>query len=55
MRSKLEQIDDYNAMDATKDSVRLLTEMKNIVCGRESHQQPIYSMCQLIKILVSER
>ena len=55
MRSKLEQINDYNVMDTAKDPVRLLTEMKNIVCGRESHQQPIYSMCQLIKILVSER
>ena len=55
MRSKLEQIDDYTTMDTAKDPVSLLTEMKNIVCGRESHQQPIFSMCQLIKLLVMER
>lgn len=55
MRCKLEQLDDYNTIDAAKDPVQLLAEMKNIVCGRESHQQPVYSMCQLIKILVTER
>ena len=36
MRSKLEQIDDYTTMDTAKCPVSLLTEMKNIVCGRES-------------------
>ena len=55
MRSKLEQIDDYVTMDTAKDPITLLTEMKNITCGRESHQQPIFSMCQLIKLLVMEQ
>ena len=51
MRSKIEQLDNYNALDTNKSPIDLLTEMKNIVCGRESHQQPIFSMAELVKTL----
>jgi hypothetical protein len=33
--------------------LRLKAEIRNIMCGRESHQEPTYSMVQLIKMLVN--
>lgn len=48
-RSKLEQLPGYDVLNRNKNPIDLLTECRNIVCGRESHQQPVYSMVQLVK------
>ncbi len=52
MRSKLEQFPIFRTFDAAKDPIQLLTEMRNIVCGREAHMQDVWSLCQQIKLLV---
>ena len=54
MRSKLEQLPNYNALHTSKDPMELLTEMKNIICGHEHQKQPINNMVQLIKGLCFE-
>ena len=38
---------------ATKDPIVLATEMRNIVCGREAHLQDAWSLCKLIKFMLS--
>ena len=38
MRSKLEQLPGYDILNQNKNPVDLLTEERNIVCGRESHK-----------------
>ena len=53
VRGKLEQLADWKRIKQDKDVIRLKDEIRNIMCGRESHQEPIYSMVQLIKILVN--
>ena len=37
-RSKLEKLSNYNALNANNNPVELLTEMRNILYGCESHQ-----------------
>ena len=54
MRSKLEQLPKYNALNTNKNPIKLLSKMRNIVCGHESHKQPVYSMVQLMKELCFE-
>jgi hypothetical protein len=53
VRSKLEQLADWPQISQDKDPLRLKAEIRNIMCGRESHQEPTYSMVQLIKMLVN--
>ena len=53
VRGKLEQLDDWPDIKRDKDVLRLKAEIRNIMCGRESHREPVYSMVQLIKILVN--
>jgi hypothetical protein len=53
VRGKLEQLDDWPQIKQDKDVLRLKDEIRNIMCGRESHKEPVYSMVQLIKILVN--
>ena len=53
VRSKLEQLADWPQISQDKDPLRLKNEIRNIMCGRESHQEPTYSMVQLIKMLVN--
>lgn len=53
VRSKLEQLADWPQISQAKDPLRLKAEIRNIMCGRESHQEPTYSMVQLIKMLVN--
>ena len=50
-KGKLEQLPAFQQINADKDPVRLLEEIRNIICGRESHRPPIYTMVQLIKML----
>ena len=52
MKSKLEQLKAYENINASKDPNDLLAEIKNIVCGREAHKPPVFSMVQLMKMLV---
>jgi hypothetical protein len=54
MKSKLEQLAGFQAFDDAKDPIRLLRKIRNIVCGREAHLQDIWSMCQQIKLLITE-
>ena len=54
VKSKLEQLPAFQTFDDAKDPIRLLREIRNIVCGREAHLQDIWSMCQQIKLLVTE-
>jgi hypothetical protein len=53
VQGQLEQLHDWDAIKQNKDVIRLKDEIRNIMCGRESHKEPIYSMVQLIKILVN--
>ena len=53
VRSKLEQLNEWEEIKQDKDVLRLKNEIRNIMCGRESHKEPVYSMVQLIKILVN--
>ena len=50
-KGKLEQMTVYAPMNAAKNPVQLLQDIKNISCGREAHKQPIYSMAQLVKMM----
>ncbi len=54
MKSKLEQHPDYPNFNATKDPIALITEMRNIVCGKEAHTQDAWSLCKLIKFMLGE-
>ena len=54
MKSKLEQHPNYPTFNATKDPIALITEMRNIVCGREAHMQDAWSLCKLIKFMLGE-
>ena len=51
MKGKLEQLPTFQQINTDKDPMRLLEEIRNIMCGRESHCPPIYTMVQLIKML----
>ena len=44
VRSKIEQLPNYNQINLKKEPMELLTKVRNIVCGREAHKQPLYSM-----------
>ena len=46
-------MDDWPQIEQDKDVLRLKNEIRNIMCGRESHREPVYSMVQPIKILVN--
>lgn len=52
MKAKLRELRDYEEMTAQRNPVRILEAVANAVCGREEHQQPIYSLIQLQKILI---
>jgi hypothetical protein len=54
LRKKLEQLEDWDAIFAAKDPIRLFGEITNIVQGREAHQEPIYSLVQGLKMLFTE-
>ena len=54
MKSKLEQHPNFPVFDVAKDPIVLATEMRNIVCGREAHMQDAWSLCKLIKFMLSE-
>ena len=49
MKSKIEQLANYEDINNNKDPVAMLTEIRNITCGREAHKEPVYSMVQLLK------
>ena len=51
MKEKLEQLANYHIMNADKNPVQLLQEIRNVICGREAYKQPIYSMAQLVKMM----
>jgi hypothetical protein len=53
VRNKLEQLAEWPDISRNKDPLRLKNEIRNIMCGRESHQEPTYSMVQLIKMIVN--
>ena len=53
VKSKLEQLDNYDQVALNKDPVELLDEIKNIICGRERHKPPVYSMVELIRSLAT--
>ncbi len=52
VRSKLEQLVDLPQISVDKDPLCLKYEIRSIMCSRESHQEPTYSIVQLIKLLV---
>ena len=52
LKSKIEQIGTYPQMLAGKNPVQLLEELRNVIFGREEHQQTVYSLVQLHKMLV---
>jgi hypothetical protein len=52
-RSKLEQLPEWPQISQDKDPLHLKNKIRNIMCSRESHQEPTYSMVQLIKLLVN--
>lgn len=54
MRSKLEQHPDFPTFNTAKNPIALITEMRNIVCGGEAHMQDAWSLCKLIRFMLSE-
>ena len=52
LRSKLKHLDGYEVMEELRNPVTLMEAVGNIICGREEHKQPIYSLVQLQKMLV---
>jgi hypothetical protein len=56
LKSKLEQLATWPQIAQTKDPLQLFDEIRNIVCGRESHhQEPYFTMAQMIMGLVTFR
>jgi hypothetical protein len=51
MKSKLEQLAAYTQINQEKNPVGLAEQIRNIMCGREDHQHPTYTMVQMIKML----
>ena len=51
VKSKLEQLAGYEQINCNKDPVALVEQIRNIMCGREDHQHPTYTMVQMIKML----
>ena len=51
VKSKLEQLDAYAAINRDKNPVALAEEIRNIMCGREAHKHPTYTLVQMIKML----
>ena len=51
VKSKLEQLAAYGQINRDKDPVGLAEQIRNIMCGREDHQHPTYTMVQMIKML----
>ena len=49
LRSKLEQLTDW----PPKSLIWQIKYIRNIVCARESHHKPVYSMMQLLKALLN--
>ncbi len=49
LRSKLEQLTDW----PPKSLIWQIKYIRNIVCARESHHKPVYSMVQLLKALLN--
>ena len=54
MRSKLEQHPNFPTFNGMKNPIDLITEMRNIVCGREAHMQDAWSLCKLKKFMLGE-
>ena len=52
MKGKPEQLGNYETINLAKNPVQLLQEIRNIICGREAHKQPMYSMAQLVKMMM---
>ena len=55
MKGKLDQLPAFQQINTDKDMVQPLQEIRNIICGRESHHPLIYTMVQLIKMLCSTK
>ena len=54
IRSKLEQHTDFPTFDAVKDPIALVHEMRNIIFGHNAHMQDAWSLCKLVKFMLSE-
>ena len=52
MKGKLEQLGIYKTTNMANNLVQLLQEIRNIVCGRKAHKQPMCSMVQLVKMMM---
>ena len=55
VRGNLEQLHDWDIVKRNKGPVILREEIRNIACGREAHQEPVFSMCELMKLLINFR
>ena len=53
MKSKLEQHPEFPIFGRDKYPMALITHMRDIVCGREGHMQDAWSLCKLIKFMLS--
>ena len=54
MKNKLKQHPDFMTFVGSKDTIALVTKMGNIVCNREDHMQDAWSLCKLIKFILSK-
>ena len=54
MKRNLEQHPDFPTFSTAKDPTALVQEMRNIVCGCEAHMHDAWSLCKLIKFMLSE-
>lgn len=54
MKSKLVKHPNYPVFDVAKDLIMLVTEIRNIVCGREVHMKDAWRLCKLIEFMLLE-
>lgn len=50
---KIKQLQSYDEMKTQRNPVRLLEAVSNAVCGQEEHAQRVYSLVQLLKMIVT--
>lgn len=51
LRGKLQQLQNFDNMEVQRNLLVLLEVVSNAVCGREEHNQPVYSLVKFQKML----
>lgn len=51
VKSKIEQLINYDALNTAKNPVELLEEIRNVICGRETFKHPVFTMVQMARLV----